>query len=139
MEDVNRKTLMEMFNKQPRLGTLSTSDGDGNVNAAIFNSLRMVDEDTVVMALGENRSLSYLQKNPKAAFVFFEPAQSPYDWKGARVYLDVEKIEAAGPLFDKLVSAVRSEAGDRAADGILVAVTFKISEVRPLIEMTASA
>jgi len=130
---------MEMFNKQPRLGTMSTSDGAGNVNAAIFNSLQMVDENTVVMALGENRSLSYLQKNPKATFIFFEPAQSPYEWKGARVYLDVEKIEAAGPLFEKLVGVVRGEAGDRAADGIRAAVTFKINEVRPLIEMTALA
>jgi len=39
--------LMEYFNKQPRLGSLSTSSKDGKVDAAIFGSPHMVDEKTV--------------------------------------------------------------------------------------------
>ena len=48
--------LMEYFNKQPRLGTLSTADKAGNVNVAYFGSPRMVDEKTVFMGLGKNRT-----------------------------------------------------------------------------------
>lgn len=39
--------LKEYFNKQPRLGTLSTSDKNGKVNSAYFGSPRMVDEKTI--------------------------------------------------------------------------------------------
>jgi hypothetical protein len=35
--------LMDYFNKQPRLGTLSTSSKDGKVNTAYFGSPYMVD------------------------------------------------------------------------------------------------
>jgi hypothetical protein len=49
--------LMEYFNKQPRLGTLSTSSKDGKVDVAIFGSPHMIDEKTVVMATAKNRTL----------------------------------------------------------------------------------
>jgi hypothetical protein len=39
--------LMDYFNKQPRLGTLSTSSKDGKVNSAYFGSPYMVDEKTI--------------------------------------------------------------------------------------------
>ena len=43
--------LMEYFNRQPRIGTLSTADKDGKVDVAPIGSPRMVDENTVIMAL----------------------------------------------------------------------------------------
>ena len=134
---MDRQELMHMFNSPNRLGTMSTSDEEGNLNAGVFNSLRMIDEDTAVMALGGNRSLQNLQKHPKAVFVFFEPDPDPLHWKGARVYMVVDKIEREGELFDKLVKQVREAAGDQAADGIRAAVTFKIEDARPIIDMGA--
>ena len=65
------KDLMAWFNRQPRLGTLATSDGIGNVNNAVFSALNMIDEETVVMAIGANRSLANLKSNPKARLHFF--------------------------------------------------------------------
>ncbi len=47
--------LMEYFNKNPRLGTLSTSSKDGKVNVACFGSPHMVDEKTVVISTAKNR------------------------------------------------------------------------------------
>jgi hypothetical protein len=134
---MDRKELMHMFNSPNRLGTMSTSDDEGNLNAGVFGSLRMVDEQTAVMALGGNRSLDNLEKHPKAVFLFFEPEADPFHWKGARVYMEVDKIEREGPLFDQLVQQVRDGGGDQAADGIRAAVTFKITDARPLIDMGA--
>ena len=134
---MDRKELMHMFNSPKRLGTMSTSDDEGNLNAGVFNSLRMIDEQTAVMALGGNRSLQNLEKHPKAVFLFFEPDPDPLHWKGARVYMVVDKIEREGPLFDQLVKQVREAAGDRAADGIRAAVTFRIEDARPIIDMGA--
>ena len=45
--------LMEYFNKQPRLGTLSTAGKDGKVNVAYFGSPRMTDPKTVFHGFGE--------------------------------------------------------------------------------------
>jgi len=133
---MDRKELMHMFNSPNRIGTMSTSDDEGNLNAGVFNSLRMIDEQTAVMALGGNRSLDNLEKHPKAVFLFFEPDPDPFHWKGARVYMMVDKIEREGPLFDQQVQQVREMAGDQAADRIRAAVTFKIEDARPIIDMS---
>jgi len=131
---MDRKELMSLFNNPNRFGTLSTSDGEGNLNAGIFNSLRMVDGNTVVMAIGDNRSLANMRKHSKAVFLFFEPGPDPFAWKGARVYLEVVKIEGEGDLFDKMVENVRAAAGDQAASGIRAVVTFNIENARPIID-----
>jgi hypothetical protein len=130
---MNRKELMEAFNRRPRIGSLATADSKGDVNAAVFGSPQMLDENTVVMGIGRNRSLANLEDNPKAVFIFMEPAQSALEWKGARVYLDVESIEKEGPLFDRIKAQIRKVAGDRSADAMHAALRFKIREIRPLI------
>ncbi len=131
---MDRKQLMAQFNRQPRLGTLATSDGKGEVNNAFFSALNMIDENTVVMACGENHSLANLRQCPKAAFIFFEPAANPMEWQGARLYLQAVKIEASGPLFEQLVAMVRREVGDEPADHVKAAVTFTVEGVRPLVD-----
>lgn len=132
---MDRKLLMEQFNKQPRLGTLATADDQGKVDNAVFSALQMIDENTVMMAIGDNRSYANLQLNPQAAFIFFEPAESPYDWQGARVYLRVADCAESGPVFEQMVGMVRQIAGDQAADNVKAAVSFVIEEARPLIDM----
>ncbi len=133
---MDRELLMKQFNKQPRIGTLATADDQGKVDNAVFSALQMIDENTVVMAIGNNRSYTNLKLNPQAAFIFFEPAESPYDWQGARIYLEVTQSAEAGPHFDQMVAIVRQMAGDQAADNVKAAITFKIVEARPLIDMT---
>ncbi len=131
---MDRKELKELFNNPNRYGTLSTSDDKGNLNAGIFNSPQMVDENTVVMALGNNRTLANLKKHPRAVFLFFEPGPDPFTWKGARVYLLALRIESHGTLYDTMVEQVRAMAGDEAAGGIRAAVTFRIEDARSLID-----
>lgn len=130
---MNRKELMEDFNRHPRIGSLATADANGEVNAAVFGSPRMIDEDTVVMGIGQNRSLRNLQENPKAVFLFMEPTPPTPEWKGARVYLKVESIETEGPLFESIRNQIREVAGDRSASAMHAAVRFSIRDVRPLI------
>ena len=49
--------LIEYFNKQPRLGVISTSSKDGKVDSAVYGSPQMVDENTVTVALAKGRTL----------------------------------------------------------------------------------
>jgi hypothetical protein len=57
------KKLMDYFNKQPRLGCMSTSDKNGKVNVACFGSPHMVDEKTVIMGISKNRTFENLREN----------------------------------------------------------------------------
>jgi len=132
---MDRKEVMELFNKQPRIGTLSTANKEGEVNVAVFGSPRMTDEDTVVMGIGNNRSFKNLQANPKAAFIVLEPGETVPQWKGVRVYLRAEAIEVQGALIDEIKGNIAKAAGKQAADMIHAGIRFKITEVRPILDM----
>jgi hypothetical protein len=127
--------LMDYFNKSPRLGTLSTSSKDGKVDAAVFGSPRMTDEKTVVMGLGKGRSLANLQQNPHAVFLIMEPGKSLPEWKGLRVYLKMKTAATTGPVLDGFKKQIAQVAGPDAAKMIHAAVTFEVTEVRPLVDM----
>lgn len=131
---MDRKELREMFNKRPRIGALSTSDGKGNVNVAVFGSPQMIDDNTIVMGIGNNRSYRNLQQNPKAAFIIMEPGSTAPEWKGVRVYLEAGSIETAGELYNKIKEEVTNRLGKQAGEMIKAAIRFTITEVRSLIE-----
>ena len=134
---MDRKKVMEMFNRKTRIGALATADNSGNVNAAVFGSPRMIDEDTVIMAIGDNRSYQYLQENPKASFIVIEPGDSPMQWKGIRLYLELDSYERYGELLDSFRENIRKMAGDQSADAIVAALRFKITDIRPLVAASA--
>ena len=126
--------LMEYFNKQPRLGTLSTADSNGKVNCAYFGSPRMIEEKTIFMGLGNNRTFANLQVNPSAVFMVMEPGQSIMDWKGVRIYVKMTDCQTAGQKLDDMRATVAQHAGENAAKMIHAAVTFEIQEIRPLAD-----
>ena len=134
---MDRKEVMEMFNKQSRIGALATTNKNGDVNTAVFGSPRMIDRETVIMAIGDNRSFQYLQENPKASFIVIEPGESPMEWKGARLYLEMDSFERYGELLDSFRENIRKIAGNRSANAIIAAIRFKITDVRPLIAPSA--
>ena len=130
---MDRKQVMKMFNKKTRIGALATADKDGHVNAAVFGSPRMIDEDTVIMAIGDNRSFQNLQSNPRASFIVIEPGEAPTEWKGVRLYLEMDSFERYGELLDSFRENIRKVAGDKSANAIVAAIRFKVTDVRPLI------
>ena len=132
---MDRKELMDLFNKWPRIGTLSTANKIGDVNVAAFGSPRMVDENTVVMGIRNNRSYRNLQRNPKAVFMVMEPAPKVHDWKGARVYLEAVDLETEGKFYKEIKRNIAKAFGQEAADFVHAAIRFKITEVRPIVDV----
>ncbi len=130
---MDRKELMTLFNKQPRIGTLSTANKLGDVNVAVFGSPQMIDENTVVMGIRENRTFRNLQRNPKAVFIVMEPGETVMDWKGARVYLEAIDMETSGEFYDKIKHNIAKAAGTQASNLIRAAIRFKITDVRPIV------
>lgn len=130
---MDRKEVMRMFNRKTRIGALATTNKRGDVNIAVFGSPRMIDEETVIMGIGDNRSFRYLQENPNATFLVIEPGEAPMEWKGARLYLELDSFERYGEMLDSFRNNIRKVAGDQSADAIVAAVRFKVTDVRPLI------
>jgi Pyridoxamine 5'-phosphate oxidase len=126
--------LVEFFNKQPRLGGLSTASKDGKPNIAYFLSPHMIDEKTVVMSLGNNRSFANLLENPYAAFMIFEAGRALSDWKGLRVYLKMKEYQTSGEKVEMMRAQVGQMAGEEPAKMVHAAVTFEVQEVRPLVD-----
>jgi len=126
--------LFEYFNRQPRLGIMSTSSKDGKVDSAVYGSPQMIDENTVVVALAKGRTFSNLQENPNAVFMIMEPGSGILDWKGIRVYLRLLEYVTSGPQLDMYKSQMAKVVGEQAADMIKVLATFEVTEVRPLID-----
>ncbi|MDD1704016.1 MAG: pyridoxamine 5'-phosphate oxidase family protein, partial [Methanoregula sp.] len=56
----------EYFNRQARIGTISSAGKDGKVEIGVMGSPRMTDEKTVVLGSGANRTLANLRENPHA-------------------------------------------------------------------------
>ena len=131
---MNRQELMELFNKYPRIGALATANKQGDVNVAVFGSPQMVDENTVIMGIGENRSYRNLQRNPKAVFIVMEPGETVMDWKGARVYLEATDLETGGEFYDQIKQNIAKAAGEQASRMIQAAIRFKITEVRAIVD-----
>ena len=128
------KKLMEYFNKQPRLGCMSTSGKDGKVNVACFGSPRMVDEKTVVMGLGRNRTFDNLKENPNAVYIIMDPGKTSAEWKGVRVYLKMKEYETTGKKLEDLKAQIAKVAGEAAANTVQAVVSFEIDGVRPIID-----
>ena len=126
--------LIEFFNKQPRLGGLSTASKDGKPNIAYFLSPRMIDEKTVVMSLGNNRSFANLLENPYAAFMIFEAGRTLSDWKGLRIYLKMKEYQTSGEKLETMRAQVGQMAGEEPAKMVHAAVTFEVQEIRPLVD-----
>lgn len=126
--------LMEYFNKKPRIGTLSTADEVGKVNSGVFGSPHMIDEKTVVMGIGQNRTLANLQQNPYAVYLIVEPGTGIMDWKGVRVYLKALNIATSGPMLDNFKAQIAKAAGEEAGKMIHATVSFEITEIRPIFD-----
>ena len=128
------RDLKEYFNKTPRLGALATASRDGKVDVAYFGSAQMLDEKTIFMGCGKNRTLAYLQENPNAVFMIMEPGPTPPEWKGVRVYLKMTECQTSGDKLDSLKAQLRAKAGEGAANMMHAAITFAVQEIRPFAD-----
>lgn len=140
--------LIEYFNKTPRLGVLSTSSADGQVDSAVFGSPQMIDEKTVIAASANNRTFANLKENPHAMYMILEqcldspketnmnmePGSSVMDWKGIRVYMKLKEYATSGELLDMIRNKAANFVGEEGAKMIYAALTFEIYEVRPLVD-----
>ncbi|MBW2093964.1 MAG: pyridoxamine 5'-phosphate oxidase family protein [Deltaproteobacteria bacterium] len=134
MVDIS-KEIVETVNKPGRIGTLGTANKQGQPNVAYFGSPRLMEDGTIIMGLGSNRTLKNLGENPLA--VFFCVSEGPVTFKtpGYRLYLKVREIQKEGAILDGVKEAIAKHAGPGAAKMIVAGVVFDVTGVRPLVDM----
>lgn len=128
------KTIRELVNDPGRVGVLATADREGNPNVAVFGSVQMPDDLTLVMALGETRTAQNLLETGRAVFMSVLPAENPMNTRGCRVYLKLRSMESEGPHLEAVKALVAAKANEQAAARIKYAVHFDIESTRPLID-----
>ena len=129
------KEVIEIVNKAGRIGVLGTANKLGQPNVAYFGSPQLSEDGTLIMGLGNNRTLKNLEGNPLA--VFFCVAESPvaFTTPGYRLYLKVREIQKAGLIFDGVKKAIAKHAGPEVAKMVVAAMVFDVTELRPLVAM----
>lgn len=128
------KTVRELVNDPKRLGVLATADREGNPNVALFGSVTMPDDLTLVMALGDSRTAQNLLDTGRAVFMSVLPNENPMLTQGCRVYLKLRSMENEGPNPEAVKARVAAMSNDKAAAMVKYAVHFDIEYARPLID-----
>jgi len=79
--------LRKYFESVNGLGVLSTADGEGKVNAALYSKPHVIDDTHVAFIMADRLTHANIQKNPHAIFLFKEDGSG---YSGQRVYLTKE-------------------------------------------------
>lgn len=126
--------VKEYFRAEGRSNVLATANRAGRVNLAVFGSMAMADDETVVVMLGDNRTYANLNENPIATCLLTLHGKTGMQQQGCRVYLKVRSIEHEGKMFDEIKEKVRARVGD-AAEMLKHLVRFDVEDVRPILDM----
>ena len=126
--------IFQIVNKPGRIGVLSTADKQGQPNSAYFGSLRLMDNGTVALGLGNNRSLKNLEENPLAVLFCITEGPVGLQTPGVRLYLKLQDIQKSGPAYEAIKAAIAEHAGADAAKMIVAAAAFEVTEVRKLVD-----
>lgn len=117
--------LQTYFAQHKGTGVLSTSDGDGNVDSALYAAPHFIESKTIAFIMRKKLSYANLQSNPKAAYLFIEDAPG---YQGKRLTLKKISEQKDSATIDAMRR--RSRVGDKDA---AVLVFFAIEKVRPLV------
>ena len=121
--------LYEYFENTKGLGVLSTADGRGNVNAAIYSRPHILGTNTAAFIMRDRLSHANLQTNPRAAYLFKEEGPG---YAGKRLYLEKRSEEKDTPRLQDLKRRALPPEKDM-EKGPKYLVVFKITKVLPLL------
>ena len=114
------------FDNKKGLGVLSTADGDGKVDAAIYARPHFMDDGTLAFIMRDRLTHHNLQSNPHATYLFKEDGSG---YKGKRLFLTRVREEENSELLDNLRR--RKSAYGNGEDRFLV--FFKLERELPLV------
>ena len=134
----NKEHALKLLeNPDEHIGVLGTASADGRPNIAYISSTRVMDDGSIVVGLGNNKSLANLEENPHGVYFVIEGFPVTFKTPGYRIYLEARSIERDGPVLDAIREFIAAEYDPNAAKMTVAAVTFDVTAIRPMIEMPA--
>lgn len=118
--------LEKYFENTQGRGILSTADGDGKVDAAIYARPHFMADGTIAMIMRDRLTHLNLQSNSHACYMFIENGPG---YKGKRLFLTKVREEPDGELLQSLRR--RQYIAD--TDEARFLVFFKIDKELPLV------
>jgi hypothetical protein len=91
--------LSEYFDHKKGLGVLSTADGDGKVDAAIYARPHFIEDGTLAFVMRDRLSHHNLRFNPHATYLFKEEGSG---YRGKRLFLTRVGEEKNTELLESL-------------------------------------
>ncbi len=122
-------SLKKYFEETEGTGVLSTADGEGKVNAAVYARPHFPEKDDRKLAfiMTSRQSYSNIQANPHAAYLFIEDKQG---YAGKRLYLKKIGEDASPETVKKFRRREWNEDEDLSDRQV---VYFKVEKERPLV------
>jgi Pyridoxamine 5'-phosphate oxidase len=118
--------LKEYFENTEGNGILSTADGKGQVDAAIYSRPHIMDDGTIALIMRDRLTHLNLQSNPQACYLFIEKGPG---YKGKRLFLTKVREEQDSELLQSLQRRQYINEKDEAK----FLVFFKIDKELPLV------
>ncbi len=119
-------SLKDYFESNRGVGVLSTADGNGKVDSAIYSRPHLIENGTVAWIMRDRLSHSNLQSNPYASFLFKEDGEG---YSGKRLFLTKVGEEQNTERLQSLRR--RKSAYNDGEDRFLV--FFKVDKELPLV------
>ena len=120
--------LKEYFEKVKGFGMLSTADGNGRVNSAVYARPHVMEDGLLAFIMLDRLTYKNIQENPHAVYLFKQDGQG---YHGKRLYLTKIKEEKNSELIGSLSRRQYTSEQDRKESKFLV--FFKLEKERPLI------
>jgi hypothetical protein len=118
--------LKDYFEETSGTGVLSTADGNGLVNAAIYSRPHFIEDDKLAFIMRDRLSHKNLESNPHAVYLFIEDGP---DYNGKRIYMRMVREEKNA---DQIASLQRRKYVKEVKEDRFL-VFFEFVRERPLV------
>jgi hypothetical protein len=109
-------------------GYLSTANGKGEVNTAVYSRPHVLKNGTFVFGMADRLTHANLRENPHAIYAFNEKG-----YEGCRIYLKKVDEEETGPMLEQIKQRTKIVSVEGAADKVKFAVYFQVVRSLPLV------
>jgi hypothetical protein len=121
--------LEDYFAATSGFGVLSTADGNGKVDSAVYSQPHFMDDGTIAFIMRDRLTHHNLEENPYAAYLFIEKEGG---YKGIRLFLKKVKENTDEELIRKMTRRCLTPEEDKAR-GAKFLVYFEIEKVLNLV------
>ena len=121
--------LAQYFENNKGRGIISTSDKEGNVNAAVYASPHMMEDGQIAFIMRDKLTHKNISENPYAAYLFMAEGAG---FGGVRLYLEKVKEEQDSEKLKELSRRKRKYSEEEEVAPKFL-VYFKVNKILPLI------